>query len=600
MPTEPNRKPRLQRLAGKVARHRKALAAEEVRQLGRIGQATAQAQERITFLTGLYATLYQVNQAILRCRETAALFQETVRICADFGQFDLAWIGVPDGQANRMRVAAGSGPGQPYLDDLEMPLDAGHPKGRGPTPTSLREGRTIVIDDWGTDPRVAVWRERPTPFSFQASASLPIRSAGRTVAVLALYSRMAHFFAPERLQLLDSLVGDLGFALDKMAAEDRRMNAERALQASEARFRASFERAVAAKSIATTDGRLVRVNEAYCRMMGYSRAELEGTSFMDLIHPEDRPATLSFARASMADASVHRMEKRYLHKHGHEVWGDVSAALVRDQQGEPLYFVADLVDISGRKALEKVLQELNQGLERRVAERTRQLEAANQDLEAFAYGVSHDLRAPLRSLAGFSELLLQEDLDLPPAKRIEYLHRIHASALRMSRIIDDLLRLARFGHEHLHRRPLDLAAIARETFDRLQEGDPVRSVTLELEAPLMVHGDARLLNVLMGNLLENAWKFTAREPRATVAVGRDPAQAGVLFVKDNGVGFPMAHVEQIFAPFRRLHKASEFPGTGIGLALAERVVRHHGGRIWAQSEPGQGATIFFSLCDLPI
>ena len=559
------------------------------------------AQDRITFLSSLYATLYQVNQAILRCRTMAELFQETVRICADFGHFDLAWIGVPDPAADCVRVAAGSGPALAYLDGIQVPMDPATPQGWAPVPRSLREGQAIVVADWATDPTVEGWRSRAAPFAFQTSAVLPIVRGGRPVAVLTLYSKVADFFLPERLDLLGSLAGDLGFALDKLDADQRRAESEKALLTSEARFRASFDRTSSAKSITTMEGRLVQVNEAYARMMGYARGELEGASIFTILHPEDRATSRHFlALLQAGEVTEHQGEKRYLHKDGHVVWGDLSTTMIRDPEGAPLYLVADLVDITARKALEGALQELNQELEHRVDERTRQLAAANQDLEAFAYGVSHDLRAPLRSLAGFSELLVQEGLDLSEATRTGHLHRIHANALRMSRIIEDLLRLVQVGHEDLVRVPLDLGVIAREAIARLQEADPSRSLELAVADPLPVQGDARLLNVLLGNLLENAWKFTARQPLARIAVGQDPRQAGVWFVQDNGVGFPMAQAGEIFAPFHRLHKAADFPGTGIGLALADRVVRRHGGRIWAQSEPEQGATIYFTLGELPI
>ena len=559
------------------------------------------AQDRLRLVSDLYAALYQVNQAILRCRTPEELFQDTVRICVDLGHFDLAWIGVAEPSTGRLRAAAAAGPCLAYLDGLDIPLGAARPEGRGPTATGLREGRAIIVQDWATDPWIEPWRERAAPYGFQASATFPIFERARTVAVLTLYAKVRDFFLPERLRLLDALLGDLGFALDKLAAVQQRAEAEQALHDSEERFRAAFDRAVSAKSMATPDGHLVRVNEAYCRMMGYSEGELEGTSFFELTHPEDRSGTAAFIGSMLAGAVAgHREEKRYLHKDGHVVWGDMATALIRDAAGTPRYFVADLVDITERKALELALQRLNQDLELRVEERTRQLEAANQDLETFAYGVSHDLRAPLRSLAGFSELLTTPGMDLPEATRRDFLQRIHASALRMSRIIDDLLRLARVGYDDLNRVPLDLASLARKVFTRLQEGDPARRVELALSGPIMVQADARLVQVLVVNLLENAWKFTAREAQARIAIGRDPAQGNAVFVQDNGVGFPMAQAGRIFAPFQRLHKATEFPGTGIGLALADRVVRRHGGRIWAQSEPGQGATIFFTLEEVPI
>jgi len=554
------------------------------------------AAERISDLTSLYATLSQVSQLIVRASTRAELFGEAVRILVEFARFDLAWIGLPDAAGALVKVAAAHGPGLAYARGLEIPLAPAPPASPGPTAIAFREARTVVVHDWAEDPVVAPWRERAAPFGLCTSATFPVFEGGRVVAVVVLYSQVPAFFQTERVELLDSLARDLGFALDKMADGRRRIAAEAELRASEELFRASFERAIAAKSINSPDGRLLRVNEAYCRMLGYEKEELEGRSLEDFTHPEDWAATLPFIASMHAgEATGHRRAKRYLHKDGHSVWGDMSTVMVRDAQGQPLYFVTDIVDITPRKALEEALRELNEDLEARVALRTRQLESANQDLEAFAYGASHDLRAPLRVLGGFAEFLLQEGPALAEAKRDDYLRRIHAGARRMARILDDLLRLARIGQEDFAPAPVDLAAITREVVGDLEEAEPGRAVELSLAASLPALGDVRLLRMLMGNLVGNAWKFTARQAEARIEVGKEPGTPDVFFVRDNGVGFAMAWAGRIFEPFQRLHHGAEFPGTGIGLALADRVVKRHGGRIWARSAPGEGTTLFFTL-----
>ena len=372
--------------------------------------------------------------------------------------------------------------------------------------------------------------------------------------------------------------------------------AEADLAASEERFRLAFDRASIAKSLADASGQLLHVNDAYCHLLGFTREELEAGTFHQLTHPGDREATQAFIRWLVAgNGTSYRMEKRYLGKDGRIVWGDMNTVLLRDASGHPLRFITDIVDITARKELEGELQALNEDLEDRVGERTRQLQSANEELEAFAYSVAHDLRAPLRALSGFSELLARN----PPAAlepaQARYLERIHTAARDMNGLIDDLLRLSHVGEEGLATQPVDLAALAREVFALCLEREPGRTIALATEPCLPVDGDPRLLRVLLENLIGNAWKFTGKQAQPSIEVGRQAAPPWAYFVKDNGVGFNMAQAERIFAPFQRLHPASEFPGTGIGLALAKRIVGRHGGRIWAQSEPGAGATIYFTV-----
>jgi light-regulated signal transduction histidine kinase (bacteriophytochrome) len=238
----------------------------------------------------------------------------------------------------------------------------------------------------------------------------------------------------------------------------------------------------------------------------------------------------------------------------------------------------------------------NADLERRVAERTRQLESANRELEAFAYAVSHDLRAPLRSMSGFSQILQETT---PPGlddKSRHYLQRIHDASLRMSSLIDDLLNLSRIGRSELKARPISLSQIAAEAAAAVRERYPSREVQLEITPEMQVSADPRLLRIALENLVGNAWKYTARSSAARVSIGTQPGDSGpVYFVRDNGVGFDMKYADKLFVPFQRLHPEAEFPGSGIGLVTVQRIVARHGGRIWAEAIPDEGATFYFTL-----
>jgi light-regulated signal transduction histidine kinase (bacteriophytochrome) len=239
---------------------------------------------------------------------------------------------------------------------------------------------------------------------------------------------------------------------------------------------------------------------------------------------------------------------------------------------------------------------MNADLERRVKERTHQLEAANRELESFAYAVSHDLRAPLRSMSGFSQLLrVSAPAGLDERSR-HYLQRIDEASQRMSSLIEDLLGLSRITRAEFNARPVDLSRVSAEAAAAVRERYPDRNVQLHIEPDMKVDGDARLLRIAMDNLLSNAWKYTAHADRPCVAIGvRREAAGPVYFVRDNGVGFDMAYADKLFAPFQRLHPEAEFPGNGIGLVTVQRVVARHGGRIWAEAQPGQGATFLFTL-----
>ncbi len=230
----------------------------------------------------------------------------------------------------------------------------------------------------------------------------------------------------------------------------------------------------------------------------------------------------------------------------------------------------------------------------------RELEATNRELEAFSYSVSHDLRAPLRSIDGFSQILLEDYADELDEEGRGYLGRVRGASQRMGRLIDDLLGLSRVTRGSMRRERVDLSALAREVAESLRDSKPERAVEFLIEDELEVYGDARLVRVALENLLGNAFKFTGKEPEARIEFGVDPeltlrGRVPVYYVRDNGAGFDMAYAGKLFGAFQRLHGQDEFDGTGIGLATVQRVVHRHGGRIWAEGEVGEGATFYFTL-----
>jgi PAS/PAC sensor signal transduction histidine kinase (EC 2.7.13.3) len=254
------------------------------------------------------------------------------------------------------------------------------------------------------------------------------------------------------------------------------------------------------------------------------------------------------------------------------------------------------MDVTERRHAEEEVWAYREHLEELVRERTAELEAANREMESFSYSVSHDLRAPLRALDGFSAILAQEYPDRLDERGRGYLGRIRGAARTMALLVDGLLSLARLNRQELTVAPVDLSALARRVGAERMALEPGRAVRLLVPDGLATEGDPRLLQILLENLIGNALKFTSSRPEATIEMGREERDGeSVFFVKDDGVGFDMAYASKLFLPFQRLHQASEFPGTGIGLATVHRIVTRHGGRIWPEATPGAGATFYFTL-----
>ena len=252
--------------------------------------------------------------------------------------------------------------------------------------------------------------------------------------------------------------------------------------------------------------------------------------------------------------------------------------------------------IVARRRAEEELQRLNLELEQRVRERTAQLEAANRELEAFSYSVSHDLRSPLRGIDGWSQALLEDCYEPLGENGRRYIDRVRWESQRMGRLIDDLLSLSRVGRAELTLEPVYLSALAQTIAARIKEDNPTRTVAWDIQPGLAAQGDARLLDLALFNLLDNAFKFTTRRSQGRIEFGCLPNKGKpVYYVRDNGAGFDMAYAHKLFGAFQRLHKTSEYPGTGIGLATVQRVLHRHGGRIWAEAKPDEGATFFFTL-----
>jgi PAS domain S-box-containing protein len=319
-------------------------------------------------------------------------------------------------------------------------------------------------------------------------------------------------------------------------------------------------------------------------------------AFVGLIHPEDR----QLVRNSLGWAKEHgdyQVEYRVVWPDGSVHHLAARGRIFPDDRGRPDRLIGFVLDVTEQRQAEQQLLQLNEDLEGRIHRRTALLETANAELDAFSYSVSHDLRAPLRGIDGFSLALLEDCGDQLSGEGQHYLARVRAGVQHMGQLIDDLLKLSRSTRAPLNRRRLDLSAMARAVLETLRQGDPSRCVELQVEDGLWADGDPGLLHSVLENLLGNAWKYSAKVPVARIRFGGEARPDGtvVFCVRDNGAGFDMAYAAKLFGAFQRLHSPNEFEGSGIGLAIVQRILHRHGGRVWAEAEVGQGARFFFQL-----
>jgi len=322
--------------------------------------------------------------------------------------------------------------------------------------------------------------------------------------------------------------------------------------------------------------------------------EFIGRSCFEMYDHNDRPCDNCPVLAAFRDGETHVALRQVCKGKGNH-YLEVTASPLRDGAGKIVGGIEIVRDVTSRIMAEKEIRRLNQELEERVIQRTSELELANRELESFSYSVSHDLRAPLRHISSFSSILLGEHASELNAEGQHLLSRIIAGCDKMGLLIDDLLELSYVSSHELKNTTVDLSRIAWKIANGLAESDPGRNVRFEIADDLATYGDERLLEIVLSNLLENAWKYSSRETQGLIQFGSQRLAARpVFFVKDNGAGFNKNYADKLFTPFSRLH-GQEFEGTGIGLAIVQRVVHRHGGKIWADSVEGEGATFYFTL-----
>jgi PAS domain S-box-containing protein len=549
--------------------------------------------------SGLLLLGADVARAATAILDPRALSQQVVELVQK--QFDLYYVGLflieDDPHWAILRAATGE-TGKKMLEDGHR-LEVGVSSMIG---WCIVKRKARIALNVGED---AVRFSNPLLQETRSELALPLVSRGEVLGALTIQSNKSATFTQENMISFETMADLLANAIlnarlydqlqreleERKRAEDkiRQLNVElelrvrrrtAALRASEEKFRALAENNPLQIARYDRDGRYLYLNHLGAqsrfrpeRVMGKTLREVFGD------HP-----TIDFAEEKIRQVfdSGQPLKDEYELKNFVGLW---SIAPEFDPQGKVVSVISTTLDITERKRTEEELRQ-----------RSAELQAANRELEAFSYSISHDLRAPLRAIDGFTRILMDDFAGQLPEDGLMFLQRTRHAAQNMGQLIDDLLRLSRITRAELNRQEIDLRAIAHEILEQLQAAEPGRKIKVVVASNLTLRGDERLVRVALENLLNNAWKFTAKASRASIKVGKLTRKGkDVFYVRDNGVGFNMQYVDKLFGPFQRLHTVEEFPGTGIGLAIVKRIIHKHGGEIWPESKPDKGATFYFTL-----
>ncbi|MHA1740105.1 MAG: ATP-binding protein, partial [Candidatus Heimdallarchaeota archaeon] len=416
-----------------------------------------------------------------------------------------------------------------------------------------------------------------------------LNSENNLMGVIQLVSNKNIYLQDSDKIFFESMIKLLATAIERMLTQNE-------LIESESQFRTTVETMNDGITIIHKN-KIMYANDRACEIFGYPREEFMKVRTFVMIAPEDRERYLADLQEMItACKTFNELEYWIIQKNGNRRYVNNRQHVIYNEVGKATDIFILTSDITEKKIAEENLKKLNEELEQRVFERTAQLALANDDLESFSYSVSHDLRTPLRSIDGFSQALQEDYSDQVDATGKDYLHRIRNATKRMSNLIDDILDLSRLTRKKVNTEDVNLSDLANEIVKEFKTNEPDRSININIEKNLIVKADSTLLRTVMENLIGNAWKFTSKKEGAIIEIGSTFLNnETTYYVKDNGVGFDKTYADKLFTVFQRLHSTSDFTGTGIGLAVVQRVITKHNGKIWAESEVNQGATFYFTL-----
>jgi PAS domain S-box-containing protein len=572
-----------------------------------------QAEETLQRVAEQRKRLLEVSQLLLAALSPDEVTKETQQALQGILPYDFLAIFRLDEAMHLLRPTMLIKQGQIF----DQPTEWSVPVGQGIVGSIVQSGQGELINNAHLDPRAMY----PTWLSRECEhlICLPLQRQGRIVGVFLLNRLADPPFTVEEYELVQLFVSFVSLALENAqlytTLEQRVIERTAQLQAvnkeleNEIAERQQVENALAEERnllrtlidnlpdfiyVKDTESRFVLVNVTCLkdREMA-SFEEIIGKTDFDLHPPELAAHYYADDQAVIQSGQplIGREELNLTH-YGQQRWLSTTKAPLRDSRGQSIGLVGMSRDITKYKQGEEAIRQLNTDLNRRTIE----LEAVNKELEAFSYSVSHDLRAPLRAIDGFSQALLEDYLEQLDETGRDHLQRVRAATQRMGQLIDDMLNLSRITRSELRRQPVNLSALVATIAWELRQTQLERQVEFIIAPGVTVEGDPHLLHIALENLINNAWKFTQKQFQAIIEFGvsQDNNQL-TYFVRDNGVGFDMAYVNKLFAPFQRLHARHEFEGTGVGLATVQRIIQRHGGQLWVEATVGQGATFYFTL-----
>ena len=558
-------------------------------------------------LTATHRALQMLSSssiAINRIHDEGSLLAEVCRVAVEVGGYRMAWVGyASDDEDKSIRPVAHAGQELGYLKGIRLCWREDRPEGQGPAGRAMRTGWAQQTGDIRQPENKFHWSEAAVQCGYLSALVLPLCSEKHPFGVLCLYAGQVQQFAAEEVRLLQELADNLAFGIFILRARLAQQRSEEAARKAAAQLHEQaslIDLAPDAIVVRNLDRTLRFWNKGAERLYGWKTHEVLGKTMETQMYRDAGEFKAKFQQILASNGQwTSEFEQRA--SDGSTLHVEAHSTVLRDEHGQPSGVMAVITDIRERRQARKEILRLNASLEERVQQRTAQLKFANQQLEAFSYSVSHDLRSPLSSINGFSTLLeksLTRAGAVPlPERSQHYLARIRAGAAQMGELIDAMLALSHVSRSSLAWEPVDLSAQAQTLLQALREREPGRPAQLQVAPGLLAQGDPRLLRQVLDNLLGNAWKFTARCEQTSISVGQVLTAEGepAYFVRDNGAGFDMAYAPKLFGAFQRLHTEAEFSGTGIGLATVQRIIARHGGRVWAESVQGAGATFYFTL-----
>lgn len=542
------------------------------------------------------------NVALMRAEDELALLGNICRIVCDDAGYRMAWVGCPENDhAKTIRPLAWAGFEDNYLEQAQITW-ADTERGRGPVGIAMRSGKSVSIQDFTTDPKAAPWREAALQRGYRSSISLPLKDENANIfGVFNIYSTEPNAFTQDEVRLLEELAEDMAFGIRVLRTRIERQQGEEALRSSQQRMDNIVANSPGAIYRCSNDAEWTMefLSAAITRITGYPANDFLGNrirSYASIIHPDDRRIVREAVSVGLERKTQYQMDYRLIAKDGTPRWVHEQGQGLFDPDGRLNVLDGVIFDITEQRKAEEEIKKLNQELEQRVSDRTRQLEEANKELEAFAYSVSHDLRAPLRAIDGFSRILLDDYAQMIDEEGKRLLNVVRDNTIRMGQLIDAILKFSRTGRLEISLSEIDIEKMVRAVCAELQTTDSESKLQWKIEPMPPARGDSAMLRQVFVNLLSNAMKFSRTRETPKIEVGATVKDGETIyFVKDNGVGFDMRYVGKLFGVFQRLHSMNEFEGTGIGLATVKRIVTRHGGRVWAEGEVNKGATFFFSL-----